>query len=142
MIGHVGDDAVEVLNETTVASSSVVGDIEVDGAKMQGSLKPMIVSSDESLAYYAYDSSDGMFVRIGKNASVKPFRAIIAIPSSTTGAKQLVVSHGDNTTTGIHEANLTTGDEDDFYDLAGRKVNNKIVTSKSIYISKGKKVIK
>lgn len=89
------------VGETLVELSAAMGDIEAGSAVMQGSFAPATLSSDETVTYYAYDASDGQFVRVGSNARVRPFRAYISIPSSLASARQLAVRHGDGEATGI-----------------------------------------
>lgn len=87
---------------------------------MRGSFENQLLSSDGNTTYFAYNVADGNFVRIGSNASVKPFRAYLAL-SGSSEARSISI---DDSTTGISELKKDYR-ELEAYTLQGIKTKNK-----------------
>lgn len=121
-----------------LGSLNATVDVEVgNGLCMRGSFSKQTISSDANKTYYAYNSANGKFVRIGSNATVNPFRAYLLLNSASL-AKELTIS--DDDTTGIREG-VNVNEENNTsitYNLAGQRV---ATLSKGVYISNNKKYI-
>ena len=143
---------VTVTGETPVALFEGLTGIEADltamptdvvqGAlSMKGSYEKSTISSETGLARYAYDATDGSFVRIGTNATLLPYRAYLELASSTA-ASRLVIS--DDETTGIEDVNGNVNGNVNrnatFFDLQGRRIDE--ADAKGVYIKNGRKFIK
>lgn len=125
------------LEGVTIGDMSATTDIAKGKLTMKGTYELETLNSDASNTYYVYNAVDGNFVRVGSNATVKPFRAYMAV--SGAGARVLNFSDG---ATGIVETPCLNNDGevavDKIYTLQG--VNVKAAT-KGMYISKGKKYV-
>ena len=110
----------------------------------KGTYEPQTLDSDEEeggTVYYAFDASNGAFVRIGKNATVLPFRAYMQLTGGS-GARLLAVSHNgsDNSEPTAIESAVTTADAaiGPVYTLQGVQAKG---TAKGIYIQNGQKIV-
>ena len=113
----------------------------VDGKMtFMGTFEKQTLNSSDDAIYYAYNASNGEFVRIGSNATVPPFRAYLKLDKSS-GARSFIVNHGDGEATGIdhrqQECNETEGVR---YNLLGmpQAENSKV---KGIFIQNGQKIV-
>lgn len=100
--------------------SSTPVEVTQGAITMRGSFENQLLSSDGNTTYFAYNVADGNFVRIGSNASVKPFRAYLAL-SGSSEARSISI---DDSTTGISELKKDYR-ELEAYTLQGIKTKNK-----------------
>lgn len=118
--------------------------IELGRVSMQGTYKSMVLNSDDVATHYAFNAANGEFVRIGKNATVAPFRAYLTL-SGVTSAKSIKVVYDGGHSTGIiniNNANSVVLESSGFpsFDLQGRQLNEQYM--KGIYIYKGRKIVR
>ena len=129
--------------ETIVSKSSAMDDAEKGGARMFGTFETMTVDSSEEMAYYGFNSSAGQFFLVGKNATLPPFRACIAIPVvGNNKAAALSLSHSVETSiNGVNADHITS--DDAIYNINGQKLgtNDGKNLPKGVYIIGGKKKI-
>lgn len=119
---------------TTTPTDVVQGALAMKGTYEKGS-----ISSGNSTTYYAYDASDGAFVRVGSNATLLPYRAYLELTGSSA-ASRLVI---DDETTSISEKGIVNSEKyasAQYYDLQGRRVSE--AAAKGVYIKNGRKFIK
>lgn len=107
---------------------------------MSGTFEKLTLDSDEAVNYFVFNAADGEFVRVGKNATVPPFRAYIALGSAAASSR-MAVRHHDGTTTGIASAATARPTARGAYDLLGRPVTANQARGNSITISNGRKMI-
>ncbi len=114
-------------------------DVEQGALAMKGTYEKGTISSGNSTTYYAYDASDGAFVRVGSNATVIPYRAYLAL-SGTASAARLVI---DDKATGIDNVNVNGNDNDnkieEYFDLQGRRIARPV--GKGLYIKGNRKYV-
>lgn len=122
------------IEGVTITDFQPTTDVAVEGGlSMIGSFESKTISSNETVSYYAFDATDGSFVRIGKNATVYPFRAYLAL--SGTAPARLYIGDDDTTDIGVNRQASLDGDT---FNLQGMKVNT---VEKGIYIKNHKKYI-
>lgn len=126
----------ENLEEVVVGDMSSTIDIQQGKMSMVGSFEKKIISSDDNTTYFAYDASNGEFVRIGSNATVRPFRAYLAL-NGVSNANSLALDTDGEGTTKI-EAISNGHSEDAVYTLQGLRTAGQ---ERGIYIRNGKKFI-
>ena len=132
------------MKGVTVAGLTATSDVTFGSISMHGTYTPETLNSDNTTTYFAYDDSDGSFVRIGSNATVSPFRAYL-VQSSGNGARKLLVFH-DNGDGGVimgvgdslSEKEVTASDNQ-AYNLQGQRIAQ---PRKGVYVKHGKKIIK
>ena len=94
--------------------------------------------------YYIYQSSTNKFHRVTKKLTYRPYRALFVVTPEEGQAAQaparfgLRITRSDGTTTEIDPSQIEGWEEDVYYDLQGRRVEN---PAQGIYIVNGKKVI-
>lgn len=134
--------AFEDLENVSVVSTAQTPISEADGVRFEGTFAKRTVSSNESVTYYAYNSQNGEFVRIGKNATVPAFRALIALETPVGGsAPALRIAHGgEGSPTSINQPATLDAKTPTAYDLQGRRVNQRN-TKNNIIITNGKKIM-
>lgn len=128
---------------TDVDADLSAGPVDVPQGDMtfKGSYEKTTISSDDNTTYYAYDASDGAFVRVGSNATVIPYRAYLAL-SGTASAARLVI---DDKATGIDNVNVNGNDNDndnkieEYFDLQGRRIARPV--GKGLYIKGNRKYV-
>lgn len=130
---------------TDVEADLSAGPVDVPQGDMtfKGSYEKTTISSDDNTTYYAYDASDGAFVRVGSNATVIPYRAYLAL-SGTASAARLVI---DDKATGIDNVNVNGNDNDndndnkieEYFDLQGRRIARPV--GKGLYIKGNRKYV-
>lgn len=130
---------------TDVDADLSAGPVDVPQGDMtfKGSYEKTTISSDDNTTYYAYDASDGAFVRVGSNATVIPYRAYLAL-SGTASAARLVI---DDKATGIDNVNVNGNDNDndndnkieEYFDLQGRRITRPV--GKGLYIKGNRKYV-
>lgn len=132
--------------ETNVSGSSVMKDVEMDGAKMFGTFTPLKVDSSGETVYYGFSSSKGEFFRIGKNATLPSFRACIAVTASPSmiGSMPVTLSLAhlvETSIEGVNAGNAASGEA--VYNMQGHKLGAKAGEKlpKGVYIIGGKKRI-
>lgn len=128
----------------SVASLDATSDVTQGNITMHGTYTPETLSSDDATTYFAYDDSDGSFVRIGSNATVAPFRAYLKM-GGAAGVRRLTVFHDDGeegVATAISPALYSEEDSHDnapTYNLSGQRIAE---PRKGVYVRQGKKIIK
>ena len=130
---------------TDVDADLSAGPVDVPQGDMtfKGSYEKTTISSDDNTTYYAYDASDGAFVRVGSNATVIPYRAYLAL-SGTASAARLVI---DDKATGIDNVNVNGNDNDndndnkieEYFNLQGRRITRPV--GKGLYIKGNRKYV-
>lgn len=135
----------EALEGVCVGDMSSTIDMEQGKMSMVGTFEKKVISSDANTTYYAYDAADGEFVRIGNNATVRPFRAYLAVNGVSNAPLLSLNTEGQETTAIEHIAQPSTLNAQPYYDLSGRRVDNKKSAysefSQGIFIRNGKKYI-
>lgn len=120
--------------------ATVLNEVTVGEAKMMATLETIDLTTDEETTYFGYNSENGKWTK-ATVGTLKPFRACLAIPSSSAAAKASELDDNLNTT-GINtvngNANVTNAA---IYDLQGRKIVGKPSSEKGIYIMNGKKYV-
>ncbi len=111
--------------------SSTPIDVSQGKISMKGSFENQVLSSDASTTYFAYNEADGNFVRIGNNATVKSFRAYLALNGASDARSITIDDPGTTNITNLKSDSQTS----EIYTLQGIKTNNK---TKGLFI-KGKK---
>ena len=129
------------LTGVTVPAGATAGSVTVGDMTMCGTYEKTILSSSSSTTYFGYQESDGELKRIGSNATVKPYRAYMALNGSSS-APGLAIKHSDGEVTYIH---LTKADQPEgnvsLYDLSGKNVDSTQL-KRGIYVKEGKKFVK
>ena len=107
-----------------------------------------ILDSDNSVSYYIFDSIDGSFVKVGKNATIYPFRSYISINNNLEPIGRFSISHDEaNGETSIHNtvSPITDGE---IYNINGVRIgslydNPEILSSlkQGVYLINNKKFI-
>lgn len=140
------------LSDVTMVKPEDAGSVTWSDMSFLGSYTEKTLSSTYNHTYYAYDAADGVFVRIGSNAKVYPYRAYMLLEDDGYGsARVLTISDGyqedekpeepgeEEQPTAIDNVNGNVNDNGVFYDLSGRRVSQ---PSKGLYIRNGRKFIK
>lgn len=132
------------MKGVTVAGLTATSDVTFGSISMHGTYTPETLNSDNTTTYFAYDDSDGSFVRIGSNATESPFRAYL-VQSGGNGARKLLVFHdnGDGgVITGVGDSlseKEVTASDNQAYNLQGQRIAQ---PRKGVYVKHGKKIIK
>lgn len=117
------------------AKTSVSG-----GYSFVGTLQAKESVKQEGMEVYGFSAKEGKFVHAGSNASIKAFRAYIAVSSkalSTAASRSIDIDFGG--TTGINEIqNAHSSSAAATYDVAGKRVDKNY---KGVVIRNGKKMI-
>ena len=134
------------LEITSIASTENVNDVVLDQIQFKGCYETAILNSDETTAYYVFNSATGEFVKVGRNGKVPPFRAYIELRSDSAPAG-IRVRHG-NEETGIDSVWNNDKKCSDIYNVCGHLVKKELGSSKTdiklekgIYIINNRKVI-
>lgn len=110
------------------------------GYSFVGTLQAKESVKQEGMEIYGFSASEGKFVHAGSNASIKAFRAYIAVPTpalSTAASRSIDIDFGG--TTGINEIqNAHSSSAAATYDVAGKRVGKNY---KGVVICNGKKMI-
>ncbi|MQM96065.1 hypothetical protein [Segatella copri] len=105
-----------------------------------GTLQAETSVKKDGMEVYGFSASQGKFVHAGSNASIKAFRAYIAVPTaalSTAASRSIDIDFGG--TTGINEIqNAQSSSAAATYDVAGKRVDKNY---KGVVIRNGKKMI-
>lgn len=105
-----------------------------------GTLQAKESVKQKGMEIYGFSASKGKFVHVGADASIKAFRAYIAVPSqalSTAASRSIDIDFGG--TTGINEIqNAQSSSAAATYDVAGKRVGKNY---KGVVICNGKKMI-
>lgn len=135
----------EAIEGVTVGDMSSTNNVEQGKMSMVGTFEKKIISSDANTTYYAYDAADGKFVRIGSNATVRPFRAYMALSGVSNAATLALDTDGKGTT------DINTIDNKHFimnnvyYDLGGRcfetMTSSNSELHQGVFIKNGKKYV-
>lgn len=134
------------LDITSIASTENANDAVIDQIQFKGCYETATLNSDETTAYYVFNSATGEFVKVGRNGKVPPFRAYIQLTSDSAPAG-IRVMH-DNEETGV-ETLPDNGERcNGIYNVCGQPVQKSISASnkdagleKGIYIINNRKVI-
>ena len=120
-------------------STAEMNNVVVGKMTFMGTFEKQTLNSSTNTIYYAYNASDGNFVRIGSNATVPPFRAYLKLDNSA-GARSFIVNHGDGEATGISTQLQGYSKTGGRYNLLGmpQAENSKV---KGIYIQNGQKIV-
>lgn len=136
--GKLLEDIAAAKNITAVpdeAKTSVSGSYS-----FVGTLQAKESVKQEGMEIYGFSASEGKFVHVGTNASIKAFRAYISVPStalSTAASRSIDIDFGG--TTGINEIqNAQSSSAAATYDVAGKRVGKNY---KGVVICNGKKMI-
>lgn len=124
-----------IAKAPTEAKTSVSG-----GYSFVGTLQAKESVKQDGMEVYGFSASQGKFVHAGSNASIKAFRAYIAVQStalSTAASRSIDIDFGG--TTGINEIqNAQSSSAAATYDVAGKRVDKNY---KGVVIRNGKKMI-
>lgn len=120
------------IEGVTIGDLSATTNITKGKLTMAGTYEPKTLNSDASNTYYVYDAADGAFVRVGSNATVKPFRGYISV--SGAGARVLNFNDGATVVNEVKNAETPTA----IYTLQGIRSDAK---TKGLYIANGKKYV-
>lgn len=105
-----------------------------------GTLQAKESVKQKGMEIYGFSASKGKFVHVGADASIKAFRAYIAVPSqalSTAASRSIDIDFGG--TTGINEIqNAHSSSAAATYNVAGKRVGKNY---KGVVICNGKKMI-
>lgn len=105
-----------------------------------GTLQAKESVKTEGMEVYGFSASEGKFVHASNKASIKAFRAYIAVPSTarpTAASRSIDIDFGG--TTGINEIqNAHSSSAAATYDIAGKRVGKNY---KGVVIRNGKKMI-
>lgn len=105
-----------------------------------GTLQAKESVKQKGMEIYGFSASKGKFVHVGADASIKAFRAYIAVPStvlSTAASRSIDIDFGG--TTGINEIqNAHSSSAAATYDVTGKRVGKNY---KGVVICNGKKMI-
>ena len=132
----------KVLENLTGRTVSTTNDLErvVDGLTFKGTMKRVVLSSDDHTVYYGY--SNGQFVKVGSNVGVNPFRAYLTTSHDLGSAVEAVFD--DSQVDGISSISSTSVGNGIVYSLDGRKMGtlgNCGHLPKGLYICDGKKFV-
>lgn len=129
-------DTKNIANAPTEAMISVSGSYS-----FVGTLQAKKSVKQEGKEIYGFSASQGKFVHAGSNASIKAFRAYIAVPSTalSTAAASRSIDIDFGGTTGINEIqNAQSSSAAAIYDVTGKRVGKNY---KGVVICNGKKMI-
>lgn len=105
-----------------------------------GTLQAKESVKQEGMEIYGFSATQGKFVHVGADASIKAFRAYISVPTtalSTAASRSIDIDFGG--TTGINEIqNAQSSSAAATYNVAGKRVGKNY---KGVVISNGKKMI-
>lgn len=129
---------------TTVAKSSDMADIVVGNGlvTMFGTFDTQYLSSSTNVAYYGFSASSGEFFHAGKNCTLPPFRACLAI-TGEQGAAPAKLGVLFDSATSISNASAGHQAAKGVYNLQGIKLDaaNASKLEKGVYIINGKKKV-
>ena len=116
--------------------ATVLNEVAAGEAKMIATLETVDLTTDEETTYFGYNSENGKWTK-ATVGTLKPFRACLAIPSSSAAAKAFELDDNFNAT-GIRaiEGEIEKGAA--VYDMQGRRVQT---PTHGIYIMNGKKYV-
>ena len=127
---------------------SIMNNIICNSIEMCCVFSKRILDSDNSVSYYIFDSIDGSFVKVGKNATIYPFRSYISINNNLEPIGRFSISHDEaNGETSIHNtvSPITDGE---IYNINGVRIgslydNPEILSSlkQGVYLINNKKFI-
>ena len=142
------------IENVDIEQPEEAGSVTWGDMSFKGSYESLSLTSDNSTTYYAYDATDGTFVRVGSNATVPPYRCYMALADGN-GARWLVISDGYQEDkpvvpvepedpeveepTGVDSVNMNDNGNGVVYDLQGRRVAQ---PAKGLYIKNGRKFVK
>ena len=125
----------DIANAPTEAKTSVSGSYS-----FVGTLQAKKSVKKEGMEIYGFSATQGKFVHVGADASIKAFRAYISVPTtalSTAASRSIDIDFGG--TTGINEIqNAHSSSAAATYDVAGKRVGKNY---KGVVIRNGKKMI-
>ena len=125
----------DIADAPTEAKTSVSGSYS-----FVGTLQAKKSVKKEGMEIYGFSATQGKFVHVGADASIKAFRAYISVPStalSTAASRSIDIDFGG--TTGINEIqNAQSSSAAATYNVAGKRVGKNY---KGVVISNGKKMI-
>lgn len=120
-------------------STAEMNNVVVGKMAFIGTFEKQTLNSSTNTTFYAYNASNGNFVRIGSNATVPPFRAYLKLDNSA-GARSFIVNHGDGEATGISTQQQGCSKTGVRYNLLGiPQAENSNV--KGIHIQNGQKIV-
>ena len=129
------------LTGVTVLDGQTPGSVTVGNMTMKGTYTKQTLNSDASKTYFGYQESDGALIRIGSNATIKPYRAFMEL-SGGSNARSLTIYHADGDVTVVGSIKADGPDAvATYYDLQGRKVDS-LQFKHKIYVKQGKKFVK
>jgi surface protein len=128
-----------VFNDVTI--NNIMQDVIIsNAATFKGNYAPVPLSANDTKKLFL---ANNMLYYPTGSVTVKPFRAYFELTNpvpTTTGAPNLVIDFGEETT-GVGELRIENRRiKNSFYDLQGRRLNGK-PTQKGIYIHHGKKEV-
>ncbi len=112
-----------------------------NGAKMISTLEKTTVSTNDEYTYYGYNTNTGDWVKVvyGGIGTLRPYRACLAVPTSSATAKADVLTATFDDATAIEKVeNVEKQSNNAVYDLNGRRVSPSV---KGVKIINGKKYI-
>lgn len=125
----------DIANAPTEAKTSVSGSYS-----FVGTLQAKKSVKQEGMEIYGFSATQGKFVHVGADASIKAFRAYISVPTtalSTAASRSIDIDFGG--TTGINEIqNAQSSSAAATYNVAGKRVGKNY---KGVVICNGKKMI-
>ncbi len=138
----------ENLTIATLPANTVLNEVAVTGgAKMISTLETTEINNDATWTYFGYTSS-GVWRKVGTGgATLRPFRACIAVPTSSLSAEAKENPNFSFTSTFDDATGISSltpspspkGEESKYaYDLSGRRVSPSV---KGVKIVNGKKYI-
>lgn len=141
LIPFASDKLLENIAEVKDIADPVEAKTPVSGGySFVGTLQAETSVKKDGMEVYGFSASQGKFVHAGSNASIKAFRAYIAVSSkalSTAASRSIDLDFGG--TTGINEIqNVQSSSAQATYDVAGKRVDKNY---KGVVIRNGKKMI-
>lgn len=117
------------LDINSISSSENMNDMELDGVKMKGSYETVTLNSDATASYYVFNAASGEFVKVGKNATVMPFRAYIQIDVAAPAAIRIQHSADETAIDAVENGDVELTD---VYTVSGHVVKKNVDASKAL----------
>lgn len=132
---------VEIAATKDIANAPAEAKTSVSGSySFVGTLQAKKSVKQEGMEIYGFSATQGKFVHVGADASIKAFRAYISVPTtalSTAASRSIDIDFGG--TTGINEIqNAHSSSAAATYNVAGKRVGKNY---KGVVICNGKKMI-
>ena len=134
-----------VINNGTPTAETFSNAFGDDGSFV-GTYSPFSIT-EENIDNIVMLSGDNKLGYSNKTRTLRSFRAHFEIPTTTAGVRAMSgfsIDFGDGEVTGIESIEnekMRDGENEKFFDLSGRRLNERSVLPKGVYIVNGKKML-